>query len=138
MSCLTSAIARTYVALAQAFDAHDVAQADHERATRLLELGRQRVAAGLDNQLQIRNAESAVASAEQQMQASEHEVEITRHALAALLGQGPDRGLSIDRPTVLKAPTPAERLSRLALCDLTARVISRGLELLGIEAPDRM
>jgi arginyl-tRNA synthetase len=39
---------------------------------------------------------------------------------------------------VLKAPTPEERLSRLALCDLTARVIARGLELLGIEAPERM
>ncbi|MBI3207083.1 MAG: arginine--tRNA ligase [Myxococcales bacterium] len=39
---------------------------------------------------------------------------------------------------VLKAGTPAERESRLALCDLTARVIERGLGLLGIEAPERM
>jgi arginyl-tRNA synthetase len=39
---------------------------------------------------------------------------------------------------VLKAPTTEERLSRLALCDLTAKVIARGLELLGIEAPERM
>jgi arginyl-tRNA synthetase len=39
---------------------------------------------------------------------------------------------------VLKAPSEAERASRLALCDLTARVLARGLELLGIDAPDRM
>lgn len=39
---------------------------------------------------------------------------------------------------VLKAATPEMRLSRLALSDLTARVIARGLELLGIEAPERM
>lgn len=39
---------------------------------------------------------------------------------------------------VLKASTEAERQSRLALADLTARVIARGLDLLGIEAPDRM
>jgi arginyl-tRNA synthetase len=39
---------------------------------------------------------------------------------------------------VLKASTPEERLSRLALCDLTARVIARGLDVLGIEAPERM
>jgi len=39
---------------------------------------------------------------------------------------------------VLKAPTEEERRSRLALSDLTARVLARGLELLGIEAPDRM
>ena len=39
---------------------------------------------------------------------------------------------------VLKAPTEAERDSRLALCDLTARVLARGLGLLGIEAPEKM
>ena len=39
---------------------------------------------------------------------------------------------------VLKAATEEERRSRLALCDLTARVLARGLGLLGIEAPVRM
>ncbi len=32
----------------------------------------------------------------------------------------------------------ATRASRLAICDVTARVLRQGLELLGIEAPDRM
>ena len=32
----------------------------------------------------------------------------------------------------------AVRGSRLALCDLTARVLAQGLELLGMEAPDQM
>ncbi len=39
---------------------------------------------------------------------------------------------------VLKAPDAATRASRLALCELTARVLSRGLGLLGIAAPERM
>jgi arginyl-tRNA synthetase len=39
---------------------------------------------------------------------------------------------------VLKEGHEATRPSRLALCDLTARVLSRGLDLLGIEAPERM
>jgi len=39
---------------------------------------------------------------------------------------------------VLRAPDDATRESRLALCDLTARVLARGLDLLGIEAPERM
>jgi arginyl-tRNA synthetase len=44
---------------------------------------------------------------------------------------------------VLKAPIDqdgheATRDSRLALCDLTARVLQQGLELLGIDAPERM
>jgi arginyl-tRNA synthetase len=39
---------------------------------------------------------------------------------------------------VLKAPTPQLRQSRLLLCDLTARVIRQGLELLGIRTIERM
>ena len=38
---------------------------------------------------------------------------------------------------VLKSEEPA-RNSRLALCDLTARVLQRGLDLLGIKVPEKM
>jgi arginyl-tRNA synthetase len=38
---------------------------------------------------------------------------------------------------VLRSEEPA-RSSRLALCDLTARVLERGLDLLGIKVPERM
>ncbi len=38
---------------------------------------------------------------------------------------------------VLKSEEPA-RSSRLAVCDLTARVLQRGLDLLGIKAPEKM
>ncbi len=103
---LSSNIARAYVALAQAHDAAEVARADEQRASQLLDLGRQRVKAGLDNQLQIRNAETAVASAQQQGQAAQQQVDATRNAIAALLGQGPDRGLQIARPALLSAPGP--------------------------------
>jgi outer membrane protein TolC len=76
---LASNIASTYVVLAQAHAAHDVAVAEQARASHLLNLGRQRVKAGIDT---------------------------TRNALAALLGKGPDRGLDITRPTLLAAPSP--------------------------------
>jgi len=39
---------------------------------------------------------------------------------------------------VLGAPDPRTRASRLALCALTAAVLEKGLDLLGIEAPERM
>ena len=39
---------------------------------------------------------------------------------------------------VLKAPDDATRNSRLALCDLTARVLKQGLEALGIETSEQM
>lgn len=39
---------------------------------------------------------------------------------------------------VLKADDDATKASRLALCDFTARVLAKGLDLLGIVAPERM
>jgi len=39
---------------------------------------------------------------------------------------------------VLKADTPEQRVSRLLLCDLTARVLKQGLALLGIGTVERM
>ncbi|ROU06808.1 efflux transporter outer membrane subunit [Lysobacter enzymogenes] len=98
---LSSNIARSYVSLAQAFEAQDVAKAEKQRSDKLLGLGQQRVKAGLDNQLQIRNAQSASASADQQIQAAQQQIDAARNALAALLGKGPDRGLAIARPALL-------------------------------------
>ncbi|MDR6840277.1 efflux transporter outer membrane subunit [Pseudoxanthomonas sacheonensis] len=103
---LSSNIARAYVNLAQAYAALDVANDEHDRATHLRGLGEQRVKAGLDNQLQLRQAESTIASAEQQAQAAQQQIDAARTAIAALMGQGPDRGLDIARPQVLQAGPP--------------------------------
>jgi arginyl-tRNA synthetase len=43
-----------------------------------------------------------------------------------------------ERCPVLRAPDPETRASRLELCALTAAVLEKGLDLLGIEAPARM
>ena len=43
-----------------------------------------------------------------------------------------------DKCPVLKAATEAQMRSRLALCEVTAKVLSKGLGLLGIEVPERM
>jgi NodT family efflux transporter outer membrane factor (OMF) lipoprotein len=103
---LSSNIAHAYVALAQAHQAADIARADEQRATHLLDLGQQRVKAGIDNQLQIRNAETAVATAQQQEQAAQQQIDATRNAISALLGKGPDRGLDITEPVLLSARVP--------------------------------
>ena len=39
---------------------------------------------------------------------------------------------------VLRAESDAQRISRLSLCDMTARVLQSGLLLLGIDAPEQM
>jgi NodT family efflux transporter outer membrane factor (OMF) lipoprotein len=102
---LAANVASAYIGLAQAFDALDVADAEQARATHLAGLARQRVAAGLDNQLQQHQSEALVAVAQQQAQAARQQIDALRNALAALLGKGPDRGLGIERPQ-LHAATP--------------------------------
>jgi len=103
---LASNVASTYVVLAQAHAAQDVAVAEKGRASHLLDLSRQRVQAGLDSQLPLRQAEAGVAAAQQQAEAAQQHIDAARNALAALLGKGPDRALSIAKPTLLTAPAP--------------------------------
>lgn len=103
---LAANVASAYIGLAQAHAAHDVALAEKARASQLLDLGRQRAKAGIDSQLPLRQAESGVASAQQQADAAQQQIDAARNALAALLGKGPDRGLEITRPALLQAPTP--------------------------------
>jgi NodT family efflux transporter outer membrane factor (OMF) lipoprotein len=104
---LAGNITRTYLDLAQAHEAHQVATSEAMRAQRLLALATQRVRAGLDNQSQMRIAESAVASAAQQGEAAQQRIDLLRNAIAALLGEGPDRGLRIEAPSLLAVEAPA-------------------------------
>ena len=104
---LAANVARSYIALAQAHEAHDIALREQQRSERLLQPGRQRVDAGIDGALSLRNAETAIATAKAQVEAAQQQIDALRTALAALLGQGPDRGLDIARPRLLQAPAPA-------------------------------
>jgi NodT family efflux transporter outer membrane factor (OMF) lipoprotein len=104
---LSSNVARGYIALARAHEMLDVAQREQARASHLRDLAQQRVDAGLDNQLQLRQSESTIAAARQQAQYAQMQIDALRNALAALVGKGPDRGLDITRPRLLDAPSPA-------------------------------
>lgn len=97
---LASNIAKAYVTLDQVYDLRDVAMREKKRNEGLVSLGGARVKKGLDNELQVRNAQVALASAEQTIFAANQQIEVLRHAIAALMGQGPDQGLQIQRPTL--------------------------------------
>ena len=115
---LAANVARSYVSLAQAFDALDAAKSESARADALISLNQQRIKAGLDNTIALNQNRSASASARQQAQAAQHDIDSLRNALAALLGAGPDRGLEIARP-MLK--TPGVTLPSLLPSELLAR-----------------
>lgn len=118
-------VARAYVQLGYAFAEKDVADAELERATRSLDVTRKLVKGGLETPQQEHLADSQAAGAEQQKVAADRAIDAARSSLSVLLGQGPDRGLSIERPhmldrgpAVLPDKLPVDLLGRRA--DLVA------------------
>jgi len=134
---LSTNVARAYVQLAYAYAQQDVAKAEHDRASTARQLTQQRVVAGVDNQLQLKQSETEVANADQRLAASSRAIDAARSSLSVLLGKGPDRGMDITRPQALEpaalavpADLPSELLGHRA--DLVAarwRVESAGKEI---------
>jgi NodT family efflux transporter outer membrane factor (OMF) lipoprotein len=65
-----------------------------------VDLAKQRFASGLDNRGVEQLAESRLAAAQADLSARDEAIKLTRNRIAALLGAGPDRGLTIARPRV--------------------------------------
>ncbi|WP_266168721.1 efflux transporter outer membrane subunit [Dyella subtropica] len=99
---LSTNVGRAYTQLGYAYAQQDVAKAELERANRARDLTRQRASAGIDSQLQLKQSDTEVATAEQQQAVANRAIDAARSSLSVLLGKGPDRGLDITRPQVLK------------------------------------
>lgn len=102
---LSGNVARAYAQLGYAFTQQDLAKSEVERANQARKLTRQRVAAGIDNQISLKQSDGEVANAEQEAARADRAVDAARSSLSVLLGKGPDRGLQITRPQLL---TPAQ------------------------------
>ncbi|WP_331251151.1 TolC family protein [Rhizorhabdus dicambivorans] len=88
-------------------------------ARRTLELIAGRKSQGLENDGAVERARSALASAQSELAALAESLALTRNRIAVLLGAGPDRGLSVERPAPaassvfgLPANLPAELIGR--------------------------
>jgi NodT family efflux transporter outer membrane factor (OMF) lipoprotein len=115
---LSTAIAGTYVQLARAFDQADLARRTLEDRQSVQSLTSDRVRAGLDSKLELKQVETSIPAARARLAQIDEEIALARNQLAALLGQGPDRGLAIARPTLrvaavaLPSRVPADLLGR--------------------------
>lgn len=99
---LSTNVARAYVQLGYAYAQKDVADAEFKRASDARGLTRQRVDAGVDSTLQLKQGDAEVAQAQRSQAVADRAVSSARSALSVLLGKGPDRGLDIQRPTLLQ------------------------------------
>ncbi|MDB6157060.1 MAG: efflux system, outer rane lipoprotein NodT family [Gammaproteobacteria bacterium] len=116
---LSANIAHAYVQLERAYLQLDVAQATLQQREQIFKLTQDRNQAGVDSKLELRQAESALPAAREQIAQLQETIELTRNQLAALLGKGPDRGQSIQRPAAsalaavaIPSRVPSELLGR--------------------------
>ncbi len=103
---LAASVARTWFRLARIHEQIAVAQRTLRQREESLALVRDRVQAGLDTRLELRQAEGGLPDARQQIEALQEQAALTRNALAALTAQPLDRLPTA--PTALAAlPAPA-------------------------------
>jgi len=115
---LASNVARTYFQLVRAQEQLAVARRTLGQREEQLRLVGQRVSAGLDTTLEQRQSEGALPEARQQIEALNEQAQITRNALAALVG-------SNDVPTVGALPTLAKLNTTTAVPALPADLVAR-------------
>lgn len=84
---LAANVVRNYVQWARLHDQRVLAQQALAQRQQMLTLVHERVRAGLDNQLELRQNETGRADTRTQIAALEQQIDATGHALAALLGQ---------------------------------------------------
>ena len=113
-------VARTYVQLARAVEQRAVLQRALAQREEMFSLTRQRVSAGLDTAVELRQTEGLRPETRQQLEATEEQIALARHALAALLAEPPQRfdslapALSTLRPVAIPEVVPADLVGRRA------------------------
>ena len=100
---LSTSVARAWVQLARASAQLDLTRQQAALREQLLRLTRQRYAAGLDTQSEDQQSRLQAASLGAEQARLNEAIALGRNQLAALLGQGPDRGLRIAAPALVPA-----------------------------------
>jgi len=115
---LVGAVVQSYYKLQNALSQQAVLEEIAGQQQKVLDITRERVDAGLDTEIEAKQAESAVASARVQWSQAAANAQLLRNQLAALLGEGPGRGGGIERvaldamPAQVPSELPLELLSR--------------------------
>lgn len=95
---LSGAIAQAYVELHKSWALGDIAQRSEQQRIELLKLAGQRVDAGLDTQIELKNAQALVPQARAARLQAEATRDLAVHRLAELSGQGAAAYAQIGRP----------------------------------------
>ena len=115
---LASRVAHSYFQLARLNDQLRVAHQALSQREQALRLVKDRVSAGLDTRLELRQSEGGLPDARLQIEALQEQVSLTRLTLAALVGQ-PNQALALADTSILAVPSA--QLASSIPSDLLAR-----------------
>ena len=97
---ISTSLAQAYAELARLHLNKETAQIAVAIRTKTVELMTNRFNNGLETQGTVKQMQALQANAEAELLAVDESIQLQKNAIAALLGKGPDRGLSIQRPSV--------------------------------------
>lgn len=86
---LSTQVAKTYVQLARLFALRDVAQATLRQREQTHDLVSDRVNAGIDTEIELRQSEGSLPQTRQEIEALDEQIALTRNMLALLVGGSP-------------------------------------------------
>ncbi|HZR35985.1 MAG TPA: efflux transporter outer membrane subunit [Nevskia sp.] len=116
---LAGAVAQAYIDLYRHHALAEVAHRTEEQRLHILDITRKRVDAGLDTNVELREAEGAVPQAHVELSQEQAAIALAVHQLAALSGRGADAYAGIRKPRLdietalpLPAQLPADLLGR--------------------------
>ncbi len=116
---IVSAVVRTYIELERSYELVDVARREEQQRQQILDITRHRLNAGLDTNVELKQAAGAVPQARVERLSYEAAIDRDVHLLAAVSGHGADKYGEIQRPklhtdTVLSVPNalPMDLLAR--------------------------
>ena len=97
---LSTAIVRSWIQLGRQYEQLDLVERQQKIRSEVDRLTRLRIDAGLDTQTDKQQTVLQSAALRNEQAQWQEAIGLTRNQLAALLGKGPDRGLSIARPVL--------------------------------------
>jgi NodT family efflux transporter outer membrane factor (OMF) lipoprotein len=97
---LASAITQAYIELYREYALEDIAERSEAQRQNIVNITRHRVAAGLDTQLELRQAEGQLPQARVARAQAQSAADIAVHQLVALTGQSAEVYASIQRPVL--------------------------------------
>ena len=117
---LANSVARSYYNLARLLAQRELVQQRSQQRGELASLTERRVRAGLDTRVELESARGVLSENARDIASVDEQIDLARHSLAALIGQGPEAVNAIEpklpavAPLALPANLPAELLGHRA------------------------